>query len=428
MSIIPSSQQGSDRFQCSPSFFTGLDASGANRSISIPSTRNGGLDVSFFIPSRSATPPQIHPAAQTTLRSMQHVEPVSKGFCSYLADAWQSVVNCFWSFLSWLGLVKPDPESFENHLKGDAEIAQAMQRQLQRNAEQMAREPIKTFQYQAAPATWEMHEERIGHVPVGIAHAQGRRPTMEDEHIAAQFNVQVGQRAFPIQLFGIFDGHGGPMAARYVRDHLQGKLSEALVEYNPNGLTDAGIWRALKMTSVRLNQDFKVQHPEIAQRQGTTATIAMILDHKLWTANVGDARTILDNNGTAEQLTEDAKPDDPRYRRGIERRGGTVFNMRGVPRVNGILAVARAIGDHRLNGAISARPKIAMKPLSDIQPGSHLVLCCDGIYDVARTVDVARAAHLNRALTPGALARNIIFSAHESGSTDNLSALVVKVR
>ena len=39
----------------------------------------------------------------------------------------------------------------------------------------------------------------------------------------------------------------------------------------------------------------------------------MILDGNLWTANVGDSRTVLDNDGIAVQLTEDAKPEEPRY-------------------------------------------------------------------------------------------------------------------
>ncbi|OGN58689.1 MAG: hypothetical protein A3C42_01330 [Chlamydiae bacterium RIFCSPHIGHO2_02_FULL_45_9] len=50
-------------------------------------------------------------------------------------------------------------------------------------------------------------------------------------------------------------------------------------------------------------------------QSGTTATVAMILDGKLWTANVGDSRTILDNG---IQLSEDAKPTDTHYRKGIE--------------------------------------------------------------------------------------------------------------
>ncbi len=61
-----------------------------------------------------------------------------------------------------------------------------------------------------------------------------------------------------------------------------------------------------------------------AEIQGTTATFALTLNGKLWTANVGDARTVLDQQGVPLQLSEDAKPDHPRYRRGIEHRGGHI--------------------------------------------------------------------------------------------------------
>ncbi len=311
-------------------------------------------------------------------------------------------------------------------IQDESKISALLANQMQHGMRQMQQECVKRFQYQNAPAAWDMHEKRIGGYRVGISHAQGRRANMEDEHLATSFNLTIAGRSYPIQLFGIFDGHGGRDAARYVRDNLKRKLSQALVEFNPQGLSDAGVWKALKMTTVRLNRDFKNRFGANAQDQGTTATIAMVLDQKLWTANVGDARTVLDNGGAPEQLTEDAKPADPRYRKGIEKRGGFVREVFGTPRVNGDLAVARAIGDHRFNGAISARSKITVKPLSEIQPGSHLILCCDGIYDVARTLDVVGAVHADRALAPGVLARNIVYSAYQSGSTDNLSSMVIK--
>ena len=76
----------------------------------------------------------------------------------------------------------------------------------------------------------------------------------------------VGGRSYPLQLFGIFDGHGGPYASQDVRDHLKGELEKALIEFNPQGLADEGIWKALKLTTVRLNREFKHRFPQIAER------------------------------------------------------------------------------------------------------------------------------------------------------------------
>ena len=101
--------------------------------------------------------------------------------------------------------------------------------------------------------------------------------------------------------------------------------------------------------------------------------------------------------------------------------------MGDCPRVNGDLAVARAIGDHRLKGAISARSKITMKPLSEVAPNSHLVLCCDGVYDVASTRSIVSEIHTHQERSVGDLAANITYSSERSGSGDNLSCMVVKI-
>jgi len=350
-----------------------------------------------------------------------------------LSGIWKSIVDFFKSCLSCFGLFSRPTQSAapvvsvdrENRLiSRPDEIHRRLNLQMRRAKEQMDHEPVKNFRYTPAPAGMEAHEERVGNLPVGICHAQGRRPTMEDEHIATSFNLRIGDRNYPVQLFGIFDGHGGNAASRYVRDHLKEKLEQALQQYNPSGLSEAGIWRALKVAFVRLNQDFR--RTGILD-EGTTATMAMILDGNLWTANVGDSRTVLDNGGEFVRLTEDGKPSEQRYKKGIENRGGRVIDVAGVPRVNGLLAVARAIGDHGLNGAISARPKITVMPLSEIRRESHLILCCDGIYDVARTRDIVASAHVHRNESAAALAKNIVNSAYIAGSGDNLSCLVVKL-
>ena len=401
---------------------------------------------------------------QSTLRPVAAAEaPSSTDQPSFLHRAWQSIVNCFISLLSCLRSFWPSAESPNGGglqlsslsanetqlpddssddeeiplstiapndretrlIDSDTEIHNRLDRQMQRSQEQMEKEPMKGFNYINAPESWDMHEVTVGNFHVGISHNIGNRPTMEDEHLAVSFDLKLAGRNYPIQLFGILDGHGGTLAACFVRDNLQKKLEKTLIEYNQNGLCEAGIWKALKMACVRLNRDLKEAHGLVAA--GTTAAIMMFLDGVVYSANVGDSRIVLDNDGTPFQLTEDAKPNDERYQKGIEKRGGFVVYFGGAFRVNGSIACARAFGDFHANGVISVRPKITAKPLSEIQPGSHLILCCDGIYDVSRTIDIVNAAHKHRDLSPGTLAGNITYSALISGSGDNLSVIVVKI-
>jgi len=84
------------------------------------------------------------------------------------------------------------------------------------------------------------------------------------------------------------------------------------------------------------------------------------------------------------------------------------------------------VGDHNV-GAISARPKITVYPLSMIPRGSHLILTCDGIYDVSSTRQVAAAVRIHNNQSAVELAKNIVYSAYQANSGDNLSALIVKL-
>ncbi|MES2123044.1 MAG: PP2C family protein-serine/threonine phosphatase [Chlamydiota bacterium] len=362
----------------------------------------------------------------SSLTSMSHFQCCS-GFFSGLRSCWER-------FKEWigrcLGRTTLTPAVRENRFgKSSDAIIKSLKSELRHAAKQMSQEPQKPLQYSEGPFTTAIHTEevQVGNRRVGIAHAQGRRPSMEDAHLATEFEVEIAGTKYPVQLFGIFDGHGGPEAAQYVRDHLRQEVHEALIENNPQKLSKAGVWKALKRACVRLNLSLKDNCPQMSFNQGTTATFALILNHKLWTANVGDSRTILDNHGSPVQLSSDAKPNVGRFHRGIKKRGGQVINVVDVPRVNGDLAVARSFGDNRLNGAISARPKITMRRLSKVAPGSNLLLCCDGVTDVASSRNLVHAAHAQRFAPPAVFAGNCVQSAYAAGSTDNLSLMVVKL-
>ncbi len=288
----------------------------------------------------------------------------------------------------------------------------------------------RSYNFFQAPSACHAESLQVGKYLVGICHAKGHRPSQEDQHLVSSFSLLLpGGKVYPVEVFGVFDGHGGAEASLYLAKHLQAELVKTLQEFHPNGtLTDEGIWNALKLAFVRLSDRFKATGAD----SGTTATVAVMLDGNLWTANVGDSRTILQNSDKKIfQLSEDAKPDDYKYQKGIRKRGGVVFSDGHVPRINGILAVGRAVGDAGVGPGVSARPKITKVSLSKISSGSHLVLACDGIYDVASTRQTGGLVHKlgmrGWKKNPITIARDLVFSAYRAGSQDNLSALVVRI-
>ncbi|KAK4926522.1 mgpp2cl-1, protein phosphatase 2C-like protein 1 [Elasticomyces elasticus] len=97
----------------------------------------------------------------------------------------------------------------------------------------------------------------------------------------------------------------------------------------------------------------------------------------LYTANVGDARIVLCRNGKALRLSYDHKGMDENEGRRISKAGGLILNNR----VNGVLAVTRALGDSYLKDLVTGHPyttETVVQPDQD----EFLILACDGLWDV----------------------------------------------
>ena len=94
----------------------------------------------------------------------------------------------------------------------------------------------------------------------------------------------------------------------------------------------------------------------------------------LYTANVGDARIVLCRNGKALRLSYDHKGSDENEGKRISNAGGLILNNR----VNGVLAVTRALGDSYMKELVTGHPyttETVIQPEMD----EFLILACDGV-------------------------------------------------
>lgn len=142
----------------------------------------------------------------------------------------------------------------------------------------------------------------------------------------------------------------------------------------------------------------------------------------LYTANVGDARAVLYRGGKALRLSHDHKASDPLEQKRIRNAGGFVSN----DRVNGILAVARSLGDHELKEYIIGEPHVSrtvLKMEGENAEDTILVLACDGVWDVLSDQQVCEIA--DRHVDAQEAAKIITEKAIECGSSDNISVIVV---
>ncbi|MCJ1262539.1 Protein phosphatase 2C 1 [Lobaria immixta] len=156
----------------------------------------------------------------------------------------------------------------------------------------------------------------------------------------------------------------------------------------------------------------------------TSVTIPKLQDSAtrqrvLYTANVGDARIVLCRNGKALRLSYDHKGSDENEGKRIANAGGLILNNR----VNGVLAVTRALGDAYMKDLVTGHPYTTE---TVIQPDidEFLILACDGLWDVCtdqEAVDLVRHTQ-----DPQLASKQLVDHALARFSTDNLSCMIVR--
>ena len=97
----------------------------------------------------------------------------------------------------------------------------------------------------------------------------------------------------------------------------------------------------------------------------------------LYTANVGDARIVLCRNGRALRLSYDHKGSDENEGRRVASAGGLILNNR----VNGVLAVTRALGDAYMKDLVTGHP-YTTETVIQADQDEFLILACDGVSNV----------------------------------------------
>lgn len=225
---------------------------------------------------------------------------------------------------------------------------------------------------------------------------------MEDAYVAigslSKATGLVGQStSADTGLFAVFDGHGGPETAKFCAKHLPHSI---LMNDSPDVvhvLCDSFVDVDRKLA--RIGRDMRVTEPGHPDHVGCTAVACLIRTDDIVVANAGDSRAVLSRGGHAVDLSRDHKPNLSMEGARIANAGGYVTKQRcgtqTIHRVNGQLAVSRAMGDLRFKSnpdlepeeqIVSCMPEVRVcrrRPKDEF-----LVIACDGIWDVLTSQDV----------------------------------------
>ena len=264
------------------------------------------------------------------------------------------------------------------------------------------------------------HSPSSEHSPAfALSSVCGRRPQQEDAHaVARPLLSKAGEH---VNVFGVFDGHGGQRCSEFVGQQLLPALGRSVESAWEGEDTHEALKAAFRQVDAAFLESLGDSDSEV----GSTAVVAMLMSNgrQLHCAWVGDSRAILCRaDGVVLELSQDHKPSRADEKERIQATGGIVYHNR----VNGVLGVSRAFGDRALKQWVPAEPEVMTVPLAS--GDDFLVLACDGLWDVADSEMVAKLVrkHTAAAGLDGA-ARALTTFAIRMGSADNVTAMIVQL-
>ncbi|XP_062073345.1 probable protein phosphatase 2C 75 isoform X2 [Humulus lupulus] len=290
------------------------------------------------------------------------------------------------------------------------------------------------FSEPAATSSSSEDLESTGEAPIrepvfGTMSISGRSRHMEDAiSVRTMLCRPDSCRREPVHFFSVYDGHGGPHVAELCREMMHVFLVEELNrlegthggpageegsvscsakegEENENvtEMEEEYLWRKVMEKSFEKMDKAAIKaYPcsGVGLRCGSTAVVAVLTPDHIVVANCGDSRAVLcRGGGRAIPLSHDHKPDRSDERARIEGAGGRVIYVNGA-RVEGILAMSRAIGDQYLKPIVTSEPEVTFTKRE--AEDECLIIASDGLWDVLSSELACEVAR--ECLREGALA------------------------
>ena len=234
-----------------------------------------------------------------------------------------------------------------------------------------------------------------------------------------------------ISFFGIFDGHNGDHCAEFLRQNLlqyiytnpnfpknvEKSIKEAFLKADEDYLKKYSLIKDKNIINANINSNSNLDY---YNNSGSCGLILIIVDTKIYIANVGDSRCIMScqNGKIQKDVTRDHKPEFPYEKQRIYDNGGniyrneTIFNedfenkshkkiLLGPYRVNpGKLSVSRTIGDAKAKlETLGGLPHVII-PEPDIYVFDYykdnidyFILGCDGIFDRLKSFEIIQCVN-----------------------------------
>jgi len=219
---------------------------------------------------------------------------------------------------------------------------------------------------------------------VHIASEFGKRKENEDEHLVILNIDGKYPKLAPVNLFCVFDGHGGSEVSAYLKQNYYKYIMHIGNKYPLEGKIISTIYN-------KLQDDLSKTLGKNAINTGSTACSVIQYRDKgntyIQAINLGDSRLVVNTNNIGFALTKDHKPEKIDEKKRIERLGGKIKReARDVDWRIKTLSVSRAFGDMMAKPYVDHIPEYIIKKIT--KDDKFLVLACDGLWDVMCSQEV----------------------------------------
>lgn len=257
---------------------------------------------------------------------------------------------------------------------------------------------------------------------------QGKRDSNEDQH-ASIININnKNKRLHPINYVGVFDGHGGKLVSKYLKENLP-KYILKKTPINIYQEKSPVVSKFFGKLYDKVQSKLMKEHPIAAKRCGSTALCGIhYLDKNnnpmLWMVNVGDSRAILLNHkGITIPLTIDHKPNSTAERTRIEKLGGKIKFDGADWRIKD-LSLSRAFGDIDTAPYVTHKPEVFRVRLN--KKDKFVIFACDGLWDVVTNSNATKFVNnLRQQNYTGNIAKKLAEYAIKQGSYDNVTVSIL---
>jgi len=209
-------------------------------------------------------------------------------------------------------------------------------------------------------------------------------------------------------VFGVCDGMGGAaageIASQLAVDIIYEKLIEGVAPTRHDELAQRLV-RAVEEAGVRIFNEARADRTR--RGMGTTATIAALLDSRLFVAQVGDSRAYILRHGKLVQVSRDQSLVNQLIEAGqLTEEEAETFEHNNI--------ILQALG--------TAETVQVDLTFVDLERGDRLLLCSDGLSGMVRTDELREV--LSSCADPLDACRELTDRANRAGGHDNITVIV----